>query len=276
MSTTPNPTPAPTTYTPTIATPSIVSAPVAPVVVPAPAAPPIPAAPQGPMRYSTLCVWNKSSVVADAEAQAVCEALQVQISRDFAPVWRIDATVIFVPSTGTPVPTAWVIAVMDDTSQAGALGWHEVDAANKPQGFVFARTDAQYGLSWSVTLSHEALELLADPWAFSTAFIQTSDTAGYLAPVEVGDPVESDAMAVVINGVKLSNWVTPEYFNGSLAANSAKFDFGGHVTAPLTLAPGGYCSRFTVTAGSGWGQLNQKGEFVPGTDADDDNVRHRR
>ena len=52
---------------------------------------------------------------------------------------------------------------MDDSDQAGALGYHDLTSAGLPMGKVFARTDLQNNLSWTVTVSHELLEILGDP-----------------------------------------------------------------------------------------------------------------
>ena len=53
---------------------------------------------------------------------------------------------------------------MDDPDQAGALGYHEMSSRGTPLGKVFAGLDMRLGTSWTVTLSHELLEMLADPW----------------------------------------------------------------------------------------------------------------
>ena len=58
----------------------------------------------------------------------------------------------------------WQISVTDNPDQAGALGYHELTSRGTPLGKVFAGLDLQSGGSWTVTLSHELLEMLADPW----------------------------------------------------------------------------------------------------------------
>jgi len=161
----------------------------------------------------TVAIYNQSTVVSDAEVKAVAAALQTQVTRDFYPAWAVDATVIAVPKAGKPPVGAWVIAIGDDTSQAGALGWHDVDARNLPRGVVWAKTDKAYGLLWSVTCSHELLELLLDPYAVSCIFNQSSDTAGRLVPYEACDAVESDQAGYPINGVQVSDFILPAWFN---------------------------------------------------------------
>ncbi len=274
MSTTPAPpNPAPTTYTPTIATPSIVSAPVAvPVVVSVPI-PPV--APPASPAVVQAAIWNRSTVLSDAQVQAAIPAFQTAVSRDFAPVWKTDALLTFVPKSGTPAPGSWILQILDDSTVKGALGFHQVDTTNLPESFVFARTDQQDGLNWEVTLTHELFEMLLDPYALACTFDQSSDTAGRLIPWEAADAVEADNLAYDVNGVKISDFILPAWFDTSLAPNSTKFDFCGHLTAPLSVAPGGYLSIFNVTAGGGWSQINADGVVGKSVDYAED-PRHRR
>ena len=51
----------------------------------------------------------------------------------------------------------------------------------------FAGTDLKYGYTWSLTASHELLEMLADPNINLTVLVQTADTAGTLDTYEVCD-----------------------------------------------------------------------------------------
>jgi hypothetical protein len=110
-----------------------------------------------------VAVINASTTLTDAEVQAVVPALQVQVHNDFAPAWGIDADLSFVGTGGQPAPGAWWLAIMDNSDQQDALGYHETTNEGLPMGKVFAASDQQDGLSWTVTASHELLEMLADP-----------------------------------------------------------------------------------------------------------------
>jgi hypothetical protein len=46
---------------------------------------------------------------------------------------------------------------------ADALGYHDKNDGGIPYGFVFTELWRQLKESWTVTLSHEALELIGDP-----------------------------------------------------------------------------------------------------------------
>lgn len=64
-----------------------------------------------------------------------------------------------------------------------------------PLGKVFAGTDLKYGYTWSVTASHELLEMLADPNINLTVLLQNSETAGTLYAYEVCDAAKRMVMA---------------------------------------------------------------------------------
>src|SRR5262249_22512484 len=73
-----------------------------------------------------IAVINESTVVSDADVKAAVAALQKQVSRDFAPAWGIDASLTFVPFGGNPSPDAWWLVILDNSDQAGALGYHDL------------------------------------------------------------------------------------------------------------------------------------------------------
>lgn len=207
-----------------------------------------------------VSVVNQSSVLTDSQIQNVVPALQTQVTRDFAPIWGIDAELSFVPKGQTPPADHWWLVVLDNTNQAGALGYHELTPAGLPIGKVFAESDIQYNLSWSVTMSHELLEMLADPDINLTSFIQTSANQGYLYAFEMCDAVEDDQFAYDINGVKVSDFVLPCYFQPSIPPTNGKYDFGGYLHQPVpTMLSGGYLSQFAINEPghtNGWTQIN--------------------
>ena len=105
-----------------------------------------------------VAVINASTVLTDEQVQAAVPALQTQVRRDFAPAWGIDADLSFVPCNAIPDPGLWWLTVLDDSDQAGALGYHDVTDEGLPLGKVFARADLRYGSQWTVTASHEFAE----------------------------------------------------------------------------------------------------------------------
>src|SRR5713226_8154164 len=102
-----------------------------------------------------IAIWNQSTVLEDAAVSAAIPALQTQIHRDFAPIWGVDADLAFVPKAQRPAAGSWWLIMADNSDLAGALGYHELTEEGLPLGYVFAATDQQAGLQWTVTASHE-------------------------------------------------------------------------------------------------------------------------
>ena len=212
--------------------------------------------PQNPQTPIQISVINASTVLQDSDIALVVDALQQQVTHDFLPVWGVDAQLTFIPSGTPPPPGTWWLSILDDSDQAGALGYHDLTPDGLPIGKVFAGTDLKLGSSWSVTASHELLEMLADPNINLTVLVQTdSQTAGTLYAYEVCDACEADNLGYQIGDVLVSDFVLPAWFESFRAPNSTQFDHQGRITAPLGLLPGGYIGAFDISAGSGWHQV---------------------
>jgi len=216
-----------------------------------------------------VSIVNQCSVLHDADVKPVVAALQTQVTRDFAPIWGIDAEVIFVPKAAKPDPSTWWLILLDDSDTQGALGYHDLTPAGLPMAKVFAKTDIDYNMKWSVTASHELLEMLADPDINLTAFVQTTDTGGYMFAFEMCDAVEDDQYGYDINGVLVSDFILPSYFQQSIPAK--KWDFMGHLPGGVpNMLSGGYLSKFAVGIPNdqpGWTQVTAQklieGKEVP-------------
>ncbi|GAB0108638.1 hypothetical protein JMUB6875_76740 [Nocardia sp. JMUB6875] len=202
-----------------------------------------------------IAVLNRSTVLTDAQVSAVVPALQTQVHRDWAPAWGSDADLTFVPSGQQPEPGAWWLVVSDDSDQAGALGYHDLTDEGLPLGKVFARSDIKAGLQWSVTASHELLEMLGDPDINLAAYVFRTASTGRLYAYEVADACEADQYGYEIDGVLVSDFVFPAWFENFRKPGSTQFDYGKHITAPFQLLPGGYIGVYDIRGGSGWHQL---------------------
>jgi hypothetical protein len=200
-----------------------------------------------------ISIFNKSTILTDTQVAAVVPALQTQVHRDFAPPWGIDADLTFVPKNKTPDPKSWWLTVLDNSDQAGALGYHDVTNTGLPIGKIFAATDKEYNSQWTVTASHELLEMLGDPEINLSVFVQNSNTAGRLFAYETADACEADGDGYEINGVLVSDFVYPAWFEGS-SKKGTQFDYRKLIKKPFELRPGGYIGYFDVASGSGWQQ----------------------
>jgi hypothetical protein len=87
-----------------------------------------------------------------------------------------------------------------------------------------------------VTISHEVLEMIGN--SLIDQANQWSDLPNpLLLAQELCDPVEDDSLAYSKNSVMVSDFVTPKYF---VPGSAGPWDFGEHLSAPNTLATGGY------------------------------------
>jgi len=193
----------------------------------------------GRHHMTIIRIINHSSLVSDAEVKAAAAAQQIQITRDFAPLWGKSAQIL-VGKLRRHI-TEWAFVLADSIDAAGALGYHTVHGA-VPAAIIDVKLCQQDGVSWTSCLSHEVLEALADPFCNLTWPYPGGKTVAW----EVGDPVERDGY--FINGIQMSNFVTPAWFQGG----PGPYDFLKVLSAPLTLSKGGYIS---VHDSSGWHQI---------------------
>lgn len=206
---------------------------------------------------------NRSTVVSDSDVDAMRVAIGQQVTIDFAPYWQ-DARTIFVPKGGVVPPSAWQLVFLDDPKHAGALGFHDLTKAGLPLGKVFAKTTLDAGDAVSVTASHELLEMLADPSIDRVVQVGT----GTFYALEVCDACEADAFGYVRNGIRVSDFVTPAWFDAPIGP----FDFGQHVGATREILSEGYIGSWTCE--TGWAQKTSRGEVPP--DPPEGSRRERR
>jgi hypothetical protein len=194
-----------------------------------------------------LAVVSESKPVKLADLAAAVAALQIQITRDFTPVWRRPATIAAFPKL-TDVPLDyWPVIVRDDIPY-DAQGIH-LDRDGLPFSLVL------YDPSWSLTTSHEVLEMLGDPLGRRTR-TAPSIKAGqgrvrYL--VEVCDPSEASEFAYDINGVTVSDFYYPSYFDAE-KTNGRRYSLTGAISAPRKVLKGGYLSWQDPATGHWWQQ----------------------
>jgi hypothetical protein len=188
------------------------------------------------MLVTQLALVAETPRVSHSQLTRVSAALQKQAIRDFGPIWSVNATVDAFASLDDVPIGYWPIIVQDDIGQPGAAGVH-LDENGQPYSLV------EYSKSWSLTASHETLEMLADPFG-NRLIAGDSPEPGqgrveFL--VEVADPVEDARFAYKVNGVLVSDFITPNYYD-PVAAPGVRYSFGGHLDGPRTIAQGGYLS----------------------------------
>lgn len=207
-------------------------------------------------------VINASTVVPDVDLDKVCQALQRQVSDHYAPAWGMDARLLWAQDKSLVLPKAWQLIILDDADQAGALGYHDLTKSGMPIGKVFAKTDIKYGTPWSITASHELLEMMGDPSI--TSCVLREDLLQLVA-LENCDAPEADQYAYEIDGVKVSDFVFPSWFQDFWEPGQTQFDYGKYIEKPFELLPGGYIGVFNIKNGLGWQQLTFEQDGSPTT-----------
>jgi hypothetical protein len=202
-----------------------------------------------------IAIINAATVLTDAEIVPVVAALSRQVREHFAPAYGYDAELKFVPRGQTSPDGYSQLLILDTSDDASALGYHDLTADGKPLGKSFAKSDIDGGYSWTITLSHELLEMLADPDINLVVGIEGAHGEQLFYAYEVCDAVEADGLGYEIDGIKVSNFVLPSYFESFHSANT-KYDYCGVLKAPIPeMAADGYLSVFNPASAQGWTQI---------------------
>ena len=59
--------------------------------------------------------------------------------------------------------------------------------------------------------------------------------------VEVCDPCEANKYAYSVNGIAVSDFITPHFYD-PVTTSAARYSFGGNIKRPRQILPGGYIS----------------------------------
>jgi hypothetical protein len=195
--------------------------------------------------------------VDDGRLQTVLRAINRQIEEDFAPYWGMTATVRLEGALDSKPKAeeatslrgdAVIYLVAESPKASDVLGFHDINNSGIPFGFVFLDIAKEVGENWSVTLSHEVLELIADPEAnLLVAGPHPSDPKREVFHwYEVCDAVQDETYE--IDGIAVSNFVLPLYFTKKDERGSRN-DFLGAAKDRTRLRsfgvhPGGYIGFF--------------------------------
>jgi hypothetical protein len=195
-----------------------------------------------------IAVMNESTVISDNDVRKMLPAFEQQWNKDLQPVWGVDpATFNFVPKHQMPAADSWWLVFLDDSDQAGALAYHDLTNEGLPISKVFVKTLLADKASVSVGATHELCEMAVDPW-LNSAY---QDPHGVFWAGEICDPVESDQYGYEINGVLVTDFITPNWFAHQHANGS--IDLKGHSHNAFEILTGGYAQKFDPR--HGWVQV---------------------
>ncbi len=193
-------------------------------------------------RYVALV--SEAREVQFPELVEVAAALQKQVTRDFGPVWGVRANVSAYADLGQVPLDYWPIVIKSNLARPEAAGYHE-DDLGEPCALVRLTDD------WSVTASHEMLEMLADPWGRHLVAGQSPQDPKQRVKflVEVCDPCSDENYRV--NGVAVSDFYTPNYFD-PVATSSVTYSYKGAIKEPRQVLKGGYLTWHDTASRTWW------------------------
>lgn len=240
-----------------------------------------------------VAIINQSTVLKDEQLTPICEALQRQVSEHFFPFWSVNCHVIqvckkpdpkkplrsdqfvtvegaagavgmgvapYVPQVAVPPAKSWWLVIANTSDFAGAAGYHDVTPEGMPLGKAFVKADIEAKRPWTTTVSHELLEMLADPDISRCVEVRVGRRLFYA--LEVCDPCQDDRYSYMIGQVAVSDFVLPGYYHDF--RNYPFYDYAKHIRRPRTILPGGYQSILDPASGEGWRDSGPPGQKPTG------------
>jgi hypothetical protein len=183
----------------------------------------------------TIACFNKAETPVSqwgVKLDPLISALQVYVDAHVAPVWGTPAKLV--KSTDF-VKNAWAIVFLDTADQPGALAYHDLTPDGLPVSKVFVKTTLDDQQSVAVSTSHELVEMLVDP---AINMWTTGPDPKLMYAYESADPVEE--LSFKVNGIDMSDFVYPSYFEVFRKPKSVRFDHLNKVTKPFQILHGGY------------------------------------
>jgi len=193
-----------------------------------------------------ITLVNLNARVSVAEMNRVAEAINTQLTRDVYPAWHTAASVGVARSPAGV--TGAVVYLQQEIDVAGVLGFHGQTNVGVPVAVVSPEVSAALGEDWSVTLSHEVLEMVGNPHADLYVPGPHPITRGRRAFywMELCDACQDDSYE--IGSVRVSNFLLPLYFTEGQEAGAPN-DFLRTGIKSLGLRPGGYIGFFDPDTG---------------------------
>ncbi|HET7200678.1 MAG TPA: hypothetical protein VFI80_07695 [Burkholderiales bacterium] len=180
----------------------------------------------------TIACFNKASTPLGVDLDALIAAMQTFVDQYVAPVWGTPAKLV---KSKDYLKGAWAMVFLDNADQPGALAYHDLTPDGMPQAKVFVKTTVDNHDLVSVSASHELVEMLVDP---ATNMMTTGPDANTMYAYESADPVEEQSFKV--NGIPMTDFVYPAYFESFRAPGSVTFDRMKKVARPFQILSGGY------------------------------------
>lgn len=183
----------------------------------------------------SVALISQSSHVSQSDLAGYVGPYQAYVDGWITKYYPTARAKIVAPSSGRAPTGAWIMHFLDNLNQPGALGYHS-DSHHKPVAYIDASQEPMF------TGSHELAEMLGDPNGNNTYIAPSPDPADKGKEVEIldelCDPCEDNSFAIEVDGVPLSDFITPNFGNGS----SGPYDAAEKLTKAREVAINGYIS----------------------------------
>jgi hypothetical protein len=179
----------------------------------------------------TIACINRAKTDLGVDFDRLVPALQTFLDDCFAPIWGTPARLI---KATKPQSGCWTMIFFDRADQKGAEGYHDLQKNNQPLSKIFVKATLASGDKISVTACHELAEMMVDP----ATNLWAKGRGGRFYAYEMCDAVEEEEFE--IDGIAMSDFVYPAYFELFRKPKSVQFDYLNKVTRPFELLKGGY------------------------------------
>jgi hypothetical protein len=206
---------------------------------------------------ANLVVIDQTKEIDPNLLSSAAQALNIQVTQHLPKYWSgTAANVSSAPSIAALPSNSWPVFLVK-TLPPHEGGFH-MDKHNQPYAKVIA-TPADP--SWTIDASHEIIEMLVDPYGNrmqssqaiaiqADGVVDAPGTFDYL--VEACDPCEANDFAYEIDGIEVSDFITPDFYDAA-ARPGTQYSYMGNITRPRQLLKGGYISY--IGSDGQWGQI---------------------
>jgi len=185
-----------------------------------------------PSEGPRIACINKAKVDLGVDFDKLIPALQTFLDDCFVPGWGAPARLV---KANKEIHGAWTMVFLDNPDVKDAEGYHDIKKNGLPLAKVFVVPTVEQGDKVSVTACHELAEMLVDPAVNLWAEAADGTTLYAYEMCDAVEEVEFD-----IDGIAMSDFVYPAYFEGFRKPGSSQFDYSNKVTKPFQLLSGGY------------------------------------
>jgi hypothetical protein len=197
----------------------------------------MPAKPAVRLHTPIIACFNCARTDLGVGLRPLIAAMQKYVDLYVSPVWATPARLVH--SRGF-VKGAWAIVFHENARDASLEGYHDLTPDGLPMAKVFVQTTLKQKEKVSVAASHELVEMLVDP---CVNLYSSGPKQDRLYDYEAADPVEE--LSFDVDGIAMSNFVYPTYFEIFHKRGSTRFDHMGVLTEPFQVHKDGYQSYWS-------------------------------